>query len=194
MRWKKYFNNCKTAYCIQIAFWRCSSQEDHLFIKILIIKNQQISRCLHVVNAIYYNIWVFEINQIHFLLNNLTTYRQSLPHSTPPPPDHGLNKIALHYLGMLPHQLQFVWPIGVLKENIKRFFPYVFLCKNVTPQWWPHLTQKVHLFDERESKLPEVLPSKLHLVWPVDFGEDNFKRFYSAIIFMWKFNPNISST
>lgn len=83
-----------------------------------------------------------------------------------------------------PHQLQFVWPIGVLKENIKRFFPYVSLCKNVTPQWWPHLTQKVHLFDEREFKLPEVLPRKLHLVCPVDFGEDNFKRFLSVIIFM----------
>lgn len=43
---------------------------------------------------------------------------------------------------MLPHQLQFVWPIGVLKENIKRFFPYVFLCKNVTPNGGPTLPKR----------------------------------------------------
>lgn len=178
---------------------RCRSQEDqdhedNLFIKILTIKNQQILRCLHVGNAIYYNIWVFEINQIHFLLNNLTTYRQSLPHSIPPPPDHGLNKLALHYLGMLPHQLQFVSPIGVLKENIKRFFPMYSNVNVWPPNGGPTLPKKVHFFDKRESKLPEVLPRKLHLVWPVDFGEDNFKFFFSVIIFMWKYNPNMAST
>lgn len=91
---KKYFNNCKLHNAYKLHSDRCRSQEDqdhedNLFIKILTIKNQQISRCLHVGNAIYYNIWVFEINQIHFLLNNLTTYRQSLPHSIPPPPTPG---------------------------------------------------------------------------------------------------------
>lgn len=86
LRWKKYFNNCKLHNAYKLHSDRCTSQEDHLFIKILTIKNQQISWCLHVGNAIYYNIWVFEINEIYFLLNNLTTYRKSLPHSTPPPP------------------------------------------------------------------------------------------------------------
>lgn len=57
------------------------------------------------------------------------------------------------------------------------------------PNGGPTLPKKVHFFDERESKLPEVLPRKLHLVWPVDFGEDNFKFFFLCNYIYVKIQP-----
>lgn len=89
-------------------------------------------RCLRIRNTIYYNISVFENNQIYF------QYKNSLPLPycsliLNPGITMWIN-INLHHLRMFPPKLHLAWTIGFWKEYFKRFFLYILLWKI-----WPYL-------------------------------------------------------
>lgn len=75
----------------------------------------------------------------------------------PTPGDLLRSSLNLHFLRMLPHQFQFLWPNGLKKKNTN--FPHLFICKKkyMSPHLSNILSQMIFINIQRQFSVFKVI-------------------------------------